>query len=177
MKATIYWIDGPWSGRLAIVPRPRGGDWLEDEVHAWRTDGIDVVVSMLQQDEITDLDLSNEADNCRAAGLEYVAFPVADRGVPASSAAFAELVGALQIKLAAGKTVAAHCRQSVGRSAVLAAALLIVGGVECGTAWDRVQQARGCAVPDTADQKEWVTRFADSWRDEMEAKKCSATAR
>jgi hypothetical protein len=32
MKAAIYWIAPVPSGRLAIIPRPRGGDWLEDEV-------------------------------------------------------------------------------------------------------------------------------------------------
>jgi protein tyrosine phosphatase (PTP) superfamily phosphohydrolase (DUF442 family) len=170
MKATVYWIKGPWSGRLAIVSRPRGGDWLEDEVHSWRAARIDVVVSMLQQDEIADLALTQEADICRAAGVEYIAFPVADRGVPPSSSAFDEFVRALERKLAAGKTVAVHCRQGVGRSAVLAAALLVASGLESGIAWDRVQQARGCAVPDTAEQKAWVARFTDRFRVEMEAK-------
>lgn len=33
MRATLYWIDGVWPGRLAIVPRPRGDDWLEDGGH------------------------------------------------------------------------------------------------------------------------------------------------
>jgi len=31
MKPDIFWIPGPWRGRLAIVARPRGGDWLDDE--------------------------------------------------------------------------------------------------------------------------------------------------
>jgi hypothetical protein len=35
MRPLIYWINTPWPGRLAIVPRPRGGDWLEEEVGAW----------------------------------------------------------------------------------------------------------------------------------------------
>jgi hypothetical protein len=32
MRAQLYWIEGPWAGHFAIVPRPRGGDWLEDEI-------------------------------------------------------------------------------------------------------------------------------------------------
>jgi len=40
MKADLFWIPGPWRGRLAIVPRPRGGDWLGDEARAGRRAGI-----------------------------------------------------------------------------------------------------------------------------------------
>lgn len=32
MSDGSYWIPGPWPGRLGIVPRPRGGDWFEDEM-------------------------------------------------------------------------------------------------------------------------------------------------
>jgi hypothetical protein len=31
---TLYWIEGPWTGRLAISARPRGWDWLQDDVAA-----------------------------------------------------------------------------------------------------------------------------------------------
>jgi protein-tyrosine phosphatase len=160
VKATAYWIEGPWRGRLAIVPRPRGGDWLEDEVRAWRTAGIDVVVSLLQSEEAAELDIAGEAEQCRANGIEHHAFPVADRGVPPSAGAFAELVRSLEGKLTAGKGVAVHCRQGVGRAAMLAASLLIAAGLDAEAVWGRVRAARGCPVPDTSEQKEWVARFA-----------------
>ena len=31
MWTSLYWIDGPWKGKLALSGRPRGGDWLKDE--------------------------------------------------------------------------------------------------------------------------------------------------
>jgi hypothetical protein len=34
MSTGPYWIDTGHAGRLAILPRPRGGDWLEDEASA-----------------------------------------------------------------------------------------------------------------------------------------------
>src|SRR5205823_15134454 len=80
----FYEIPGPWPGRLAIVPRPRGGDWLEDEVGAWSQAGLDVVVSLLTQDEVVDLDLAQEAELSRAKGIKFVAFPIPDRSVPLS---------------------------------------------------------------------------------------------
>jgi hypothetical protein len=44
----VFWVDGPWPGRLGIEPRPRGcGGRLINEAIAWRAAGIDVVVSLL----------------------------------------------------------------------------------------------------------------------------------
>jgi hypothetical protein len=57
MAARVFWIDGAWQGRLAIVPRPRGGDWLEDEIADWRDAGIDVVVSFLEPHEVAEFAL------------------------------------------------------------------------------------------------------------------------
>ena len=48
MPTKVFWVDGPWRGRLGILPRPRGGDWLRDETMAWREAGLDVVVSLLE---------------------------------------------------------------------------------------------------------------------------------
>jgi hypothetical protein len=55
MPDTIFWIDGPWRGRLAIVTRPRGGDWLEDDMTSWRRAGLDLIVSLLTADESAEL--------------------------------------------------------------------------------------------------------------------------
>ena len=60
MKTDLFWVPGPWRGRLAIARRPRGGDWLDDEASAWRQADIDVVVSLLENDEAAQLDLLRE---------------------------------------------------------------------------------------------------------------------
>ena len=36
MNPDLFWITGPWRGRLAIATRPRGGEWLGDEIRGWR---------------------------------------------------------------------------------------------------------------------------------------------
>jgi Cyclin-dependent kinase inhibitor 3 (CDKN3) len=160
MKAELYWIKGPSAGRLAIMPRPRGGDWLEDEIRDWRFAGIDIVVSTLTNEEAAELDLTNEAALCHANGIEYVSFPIADRGVPFSFLATAELLQRLDGKLAEGKGVAIHCRQGLGRSALLAACLLVLAGADPEAAIQRVGAARGCPVPETAVQREWIAKFS-----------------
>lgn len=76
----LHWIEMP--GRLAIMARPRADDWLEVDVAEWKTSGVDLVVSLLERDEVSELGLQEEADLCWASGIEFISFPIPDRGVP-----------------------------------------------------------------------------------------------
>ena len=57
MKPDLFWIPGPWRGKLAIVARPRGADWLDDEANALREAGVDQIVSLMEDCEIGHLGL------------------------------------------------------------------------------------------------------------------------
>jgi hypothetical protein len=81
MTSGLFWIPGPWRGRLAVVTRPRGGDWLEDEMAEWRRAGIDTVVSLLEEPEAGELYLTREAAAAEANGIRFIAFSIPDRGV------------------------------------------------------------------------------------------------
>jgi hypothetical protein len=48
MRPKIHWIDLPAGVRLAIMPRPRAGDWLDAEIAGWGAEGIGVIVSLLE---------------------------------------------------------------------------------------------------------------------------------
>ncbi len=160
MKTELHWIEGPWPGRLAISSRPRGGDWLEDEVRSWQQAGLDMIVSLLTEDEITDLELTQEAELCQAHGLQFLTFPIVDRGVPSSRRATLDFVRKLEDALAEGKNLVIHCRQGIGRSALIAACLLVLSGTDPETAFRRVSAARGVSVPETPEQRKWVMDFA-----------------
>ena len=157
-----FWVNTENPLRLAIVPRPRGGDWLDDDIAHLKRDGVDVLVSMLQPDEADDLGLSAEGAACEAAGIVFESFPIADREVPAATAAFSEFVERLQSELRAGRSVAVHCRASIGRSSLLLASLLCAEGFQPEDAFARLSKARGLQVPDTQEQVRWVERFADN---------------
>jgi protein-tyrosine phosphatase len=86
-----------------------------------RRAGVAVLACLLTGEEMAELDLAREADSCAAAGVEFVHFPIPDRGVPTSSRDALAFVRALAGRLAEGKAVAVHCRQGVGRSALVAA--------------------------------------------------------
>ena len=161
IKPDVYWINGPWPGRLAILARPRGADWLEDEVEAWKEIGIDTVVSLLTQSEAVELSLTKESDLVRRRGLTFINFPIADYSVPQSQGATRQLVDELRDQLSQGNKVGIHCRQGIGRSSLVAACILVTLGENSGDAFSQIESARGVSVPDTIEQKKWVASFAE----------------
>src|SRR5580692_9143439 len=72
MNPDLFWIGGPWRGRLAIATRRRGGEWLQDEVRRWRRAGIDLVISVLESDEAAQLELLDEAEAADANGIRFI---------------------------------------------------------------------------------------------------------
>ena len=102
--------------------------------------GINTIISLLEPDEAADLNLDREAEAATAAGLSFVSLPIPDRGVPASTGAVVSLAAELEAALDEGKSVAIHCRQSVGRAGLMAAAVLAASGVDPGQAMETVQR-------------------------------------
>ncbi|MGA2113317.1 MAG: dual specificity protein phosphatase family protein [Bryobacteraceae bacterium] len=156
MTPDLFWIPGPWTGRLAIAARPRGGDWLDDEASGWRRAGLDVVVSLLEEEEAGQLGLTDEDLAAAANGIRFVSFPIADRGVPASNRRAIALLRDIAGALEDGKNVAVHCRQGIGRSGLVAAAALVTAGMSADSAIETVSAARGRTVPETEAQHRWV---------------------
>jgi protein-tyrosine phosphatase len=164
MKAEIYWIPESECGPLAIMPRPRGGEWLEEELAALKQEGVSIVVSLLTPAEEMVLDLGSEAELCRAIGLEFHSFPIEDRGVPGSHAAARSFLRVLLAAACEGQGIAIHCRMGIGRSAVMAACLLVDAGCDARSALDRISTARGWSVPDTEEQRTLVEAYAHHGR-------------
>ena len=159
MSTHLFPIPGPWRGHLSVVPRPRGSDWLEDEAKGWRRNGIDVVVSLLEPEEAAQLDLLDESDAAETYGMQFISFPIPDRGVPASTPAALAVLSEIADALDRGKSVAVHCRQSIGRAGLIVAGVLIASGTSPEKALDTVSSARGLTVPETSGQREWIERL------------------
>ena len=158
MRAKIYTVDAPGPGRISTMAMPRGGDWISDEMAALRAEGVDILVSMLTAREATELVLTSEAEAAEESGILFVNLPVPDRGVP-EQAGFRRCVEDLAGRLRDGAHVAIHCRMGIGRASLLAAALLVAEGSDVDAAWAAVSRARGLEVPDTPEQREWLSRW------------------
>jgi hypothetical protein len=151
MAGEFYQVNGPWFGNLWIAARPRGGDWLEDEIARWSSQGASAVLSLLTSDEERDIDLENEASVARNEGMEFVSLPVADRDIPSSES---KPSNGWIPRLQPGRPWSCICRQGIGRSGMAAACALVLSGVEPATGIARASSTQGFAVPETDLQRE-----------------------
>ncbi len=165
MEPEIHWVRALIPDiRLALMPRPRAGDWLADEITGWRHAGLDLVVSLLEADEIRDLDLGDEAALCEDAGIAFCNFPIPDRQVPQSITHMGKLADELAIKLQAGQAIGIHCRAGIGRTSLVAGCVLLRMGYRLADIYPMLSKARGLKVPDTEAQVEWLGRFEKEYR-------------
>jgi protein-tyrosine phosphatase len=163
MPTELFWLDGPWRGKLALAARPRGGDWLVDEIANWKQSGISSILSLLTPEEERDLDLRDEASEAKQQGLEFSSFPILDRQVPQSELKLGEVLEKLDRTLSSERNVVVHCRQGVGRTGLVAACLLVKNGMSPGAAVETVSVARGVAIPETSAQRDWIERYAPAF--------------
>jgi protein-tyrosine phosphatase len=160
MWTKLYWVDGPWPGKLALAARPRGGEWLADEISGWKSAGITHVLSLLTPEEEKDLDLRKEAAEVSAQGMKFLSFPIPDRQVPNSESELAAVLGNMDAFLSSGNKAVVHCRQGIGRTGLVAACLLVAKGVRPESARAQLSAARGVAVPETPEQSKWIDHYS-----------------
>ena len=155
----IFWIKSAPPIPLAIVMKPRGSDWLEDDLLRMKRDGIETLVSLLEEDEAGILGLGEENHLAKKNGLQFLSHPIPDVHVPPNTAAFRKFVADLAARLQTGESIGVHCRGSIGRSTVAAACALIHLGWTPAEALGAIQAARGCPVPDTQEQMDWILSY------------------
>lgn len=116
--------------------------------------GVGALVSLLAPDEAERVGLADEADRATSVGLEWLHLPVVDFGIPDDDAS--DAVEWIRARLDAGSHVVVHCMGGIGRSSMLAAAVLTEEGLRPGEAFAAIEDARGRSVPDTDAQRRWV---------------------
>lgn len=158
MRPALFTVDRPGPGRISTMARPRGGDWLGDEMAGLVGAGVTDLVSALTAGECAELGLAAEAGCAMAAGLRFHALPVPDRQTPVLGEVLPKLEE-LAGRLRAGGHLVVHCRAGIGRSSLLAASVLVLAGTDADAAWAGIGRARGLAVPDTAEQRAWTDRL------------------
>jgi len=167
----IFWIaqpDGVSSSspslssrapRLAIVLRPRGGQFLHSELLKFKDAGIRILVSLMEAKEAVDFGLAEEPALAEELGLMFLPYPMRDQTIPQDPVSFRGFVGDLAERLQAGRAVGIHCQGSVGRATVTAACALIHLGWKPAAALAAIHEARGCMVPNTQEQEDWILSY------------------
>ena len=155
----VFWINGNPGVKLAIVMRPYGGEWLEGDMQRLRRAGLETVVSLLERDEAAYLGLAEEQAAALGAGMDFLSYPIPDVHVPPDAADFSDFVATLEKRLRAGEAIGVHCRGCIGRSTVTAACTLIHLGWNPKDALAAVEATRGCPVPDTIEQRDWILNY------------------
>ena len=103
--------------------------------------------------------------------MRFISFPIEDRGTPHDSAKVQELVAQLSSEIQQGKGVAVHCRQGIGRSSLVSAAVLLFAGDDLDEALSSISNARGLEVPETIEQRRWLQQFAKTHESERLARR------
>jgi protein-tyrosine phosphatase len=156
----VFWVKEQGYPSVGIMPGPQGGPLLAEEISSFRNQGVDVLVSLLTQEEIEAEELQQEADLCKENDIEFISFPIPDRDVPPRDARSAGFFRTLLDRLADGKRVAIHCWGGIGRSGLVAACLLAAHEIPVESAIRALSSARGWPVPDTEGQLKWIAEFA-----------------
>jgi protein-tyrosine phosphatase len=161
MTSILHWVATEPPRQVAVMPRPRGGDWLADEVRALRDEGVHVVVSLLEHAEVEELELADEGACCAREGLEFLSHPIEDMGVPRSDDETGRFIHDLVGRVRDGRRIAVHCRAGIGRSGVVAGGVLVGLGLDLIDALERLREARGIPMPQTPEQYRWLRTFAE----------------
>lgn len=157
MATKIYWLHTfDCLAKLGIMARPRGGDWLDDEITNIKKQHVGLLVSLLDKEEIYELELQQQETICNANGIEYINFPITDRDIPKTNTPTDSLINYLIMKLTSGISVVIHCRMGIGRSSIVAACILLHTGQKVDTIINNISRVRGLKVPDTDKQLQWL---------------------
>jgi protein-tyrosine phosphatase len=105
---------------------------------------------------VDELGLAMEATLCGQNDIEFLSFPIPDRGLPKDADMAMSFAAYVASK---GKPIAIHCRAGIGRSSVMAAAVLIAKDITAATALSAIEKARGSPIPDTDAQRDWVMKL------------------
>lgn len=161
MFSKIYWLPAPQLSekQLGIMPRPRGNDWLEDEIRGLQFRQVNIIVSLLEFGEIHELGLAAEEDLCHEKGIHFIHFPIEDVNIPKNEKKYFNLIDQLIDALEKGNKIVIHCRMGIGRASLIAAGVLIKLGVQPENVFDFISKARELSVPDTEEQKQWVLNW------------------
>ncbi len=133
---------------------------LETDLKRLREEyGVGVLVSLMERDEYSDLQIPELFQKAEEQGMEVLYLPIPDYGVPNASEDddYRPFIEDIANRIEEGETVIVHCRGGLGRSGMVAASVLVALGHSAEEAIKTVRGARKGAIetPDQEDRVRW----------------------
>lgn len=156
LQPSIYKIEDIGLGFLAVMAKPAAGEWIEDEFLGIAKQGIHQIVSLLELQEAYVVGLQDEKQLAEKNRMEFISFPIQDRGLPKSVSEFSRFTKNLYHQVSDGKNTIVHCWAGIGRTGLVAAGILLHHGYNPSAAFELISLKRRVQVPDTDEQRNWL---------------------
>ena len=134
-KQAPSWFGEPWQRDLDLD--------LQRLVEVYHTD---CLVSLLEEQEYSDLKIPDLREKATALGMRVLHLPIPDGSTPPDAVAFQAVIQEAIALLRADKTVVVHCRGGLGRAGTITAAILITLGRSPNIAIQQVRETRPGAI-------------------------------
>ena len=145
--------------QLYIATKPKGGDDLEACIYNLTKLGNTLVLcSLLTKNEIRTHQLENEKEVCNKNNIEFLQLEILDESIPGYQS-FIELVNLLVKKITNGKTIVIHCKHGIGRSGMIAVAILLHFNCDLEEACNLLTKTRGYKVPQSNSQLKLLSHY------------------
>jgi NAD-dependent SIR2 family protein deacetylase/ADP-ribosylglycohydrolase/protein-tyrosine phosphatase/TPR repeat protein len=146
------------------------GDWnrnmYRDMLRLREHYGIDLQVSLLEDEEFNELGLIGFEGQSQRRGISLIKFPIRDVSVPTSMKSFAKMIREIVRQLNDGKKVVVHCKGGLGRTGLTTACAIVAASgnrISSTEAVKMVRQSRPGAV-ETRQQENFVALFEEYWQ-------------
>ncbi|WP_164905247.1 protein-tyrosine phosphatase family protein [Aequorivita ciconiae] len=147
--------------KIFIAPCPRGGGLLEDDIRELSDLNISLLISLLTFTESAQLELSAEADVCRSYSVDFINFPIMDKGICGFDN-FVEFIELIYHKTQEMNSILIHCQHGVGRSGMIALGLMVKSGKDLEESIKLVSKNRGYTIPQSISQRKLLSAYYKS---------------
>jgi ADP-ribosyl-[dinitrogen reductase] hydrolase len=145
------------------VAAPGDAMALEQDLGAIAAVGTTMLVTLLDDDELSRLGAGPLPAACRARGIEWARCPIFDLQVPGADfeQAWSSVGPRVHARLDRDEVVTLHCRAGLGRTGTIAARVLCERGIDAREAIGRVRLCRPGTIETAAQERYLLDRAFD----------------